>query len=258
MDKKISIIGAGNMGGAIYKGLKKILSPEKLYICDRNEEKIETLSPVHGSADLKEAISFADVILLAVKPQSFTELEFKAEDKLILSIMAGVSVKTISDQLKAKKVIRAMPNLPIQVSAGVTGWFASAKVDDEEKEFVSELFSSFGLSIELEKEPMLDVITALSGSGPAYFFYLTELLAEKAVEEGIPEEAAQTIAQQTLLGASELLNTGERSAKAWREAVTSKGGTTEAAINYLQEQKWGERFKEAVEKAKKRSSGLGA
>lgn len=170
--------------------------------------------------------------------------------------MTGINIKTIAKLTGAKKIVRTMPNLPAQVGAGFTGWNATGAVAAAEKQFVNKLLSSFGTSAELSREADLNSITALSGSGPAYFFYLTELLEEAARSFGFNNSLARQIAESTFWGAAKLLKNNYKSAKDWRLAVTSKKGTTEAALKYLQSKKFNKIFLEAIKRAKKRAIEL--
>lgn len=247
MIKKISIIGVGKMGGAIAKKLSETIGKKQLFLCDR-------------SRDPDEAVRFGDLIILAVKPQSFDELAAKISapfgEKIVLSIMAGVRVKKIMEKLKAKKVVRAMPNLPLQVGAGFTSWTASPAVDPKTKKEIRKWLGLFGREAEVKKESMMDGLIAISGCGPAWFFYLTELLTEKAMAFGLSETNARAMAEQTLIGSAALLQQGGHDAKTWRKAVTSKGGVTEAGLKYLEKKNWNKIFSEALDAAKKRSEEL--
>lgn len=247
MNPKIAIIGMGNMGGAIARALVKTVGKKNLFLCDREE-------------DPNKAIVSANIVILAIKPQSFDDLadsiHVKLDEKLVISIMAGVTIKKISEKLDAKKIIRSMPNLGIQVKAGVIGWMAAPKVTAQEKQEAHKIFSALGLSIEVKKESLLDAFTALSGSGPAYFFYLCELLAKKAIKLGFSEKDANLVAEATLIGSAKLLEIGGKSAGEWRAAVTSKKGTTEAALNHLKTHHWNEIFWGGIEAARKRTEEL--
>ncbi len=260
MDKKIGIIGAGNMGSVFYKGLSKIVDEENLYICDTNQGKLEELGVKNTFADAGEMLKEVDVVILAIKPQSFEEfkksLKVHLDYKLLISIMAGISVERL-EETGAKRIIRAMPNLPVQVKKGVVGWFTSEGIDDTDKEIVKKLFSAFGYAPELTNESMIDAITVLSGSGPAYYFLLAEFLSDKAVSLGFSDEEARKITEATLEGSAELLKKGDKSAREWRYAVTSKGGVTEAVVDSLTEAGFGEIFDKAVEEGIGRSEGLG-
>lgn len=210
--------------------------------------------------DPNEKLKDCDVAIIAVKPQYFFDLAKSIDSdvsyKLFISIMAGVNIHHIQESLKAEKVVRTMPNLAVQVGKGVVGWCGSEVVGDDEKNIIRNILSTMGESIELKDEEKLDAITALSGSGPAYFFYLTELLQKKAEEFGFSFEQAKKIAEMTFAGSAELLEKNEKSAEEWRVAVTSPGGTTEAALKHLEENKFDQIFKDGIEVARKRAEEL--
>lgn len=260
MNKKLAIIGAGNMGGALYKRLIHVLPKKHIALCDTDSQKCALLNPTVSFPSAQQAADFAECVILAIKPQAFhslsSELNGSLTDKLIISIMAGVSVSALQKNLGAKKIIRSMPNLAVQESAGVIGWIASADVSKEEKAFARRIFSALGHEIEVHKENMIDAITALSGSGPAYFFYLTELLETKARAFGFTKNDARALAEQTLIGSAHLLAKNSKSAKEWKEFVTSKGGTTHAALSYLKEHGFDMLFYKAINAAKNRAREL--
>lgn len=256
----LAIIGAGNMGSAIYKSVLGVFPKKQVIVCDANQEKLAALKVARSTSNANTACKEAGIIVLAVKPQSFSSLcesiTIELQDKLIISIMAGISMKMLREKLKAKKIIRTMPNLAIQQGAGVVGWIASPFVSKKEKAFARRIFSVFGYEIEVRKENLLNAITALSGSGPAYFFYLTSLLETKARKMGFSENEARMISAQTLIGSAKLLETDKKSAGEWRESVTSKGGTTEAALSYLKEHGFDMLFYSAIDAAEKRAQEL--
>lgn len=237
---KLALLGPGKMGTAIYEALKDEL---EVTLYGRNEK-----------------IGAADVFLFAVKPQDFSDgvKDLELSNKLIISIMAGVQLQRLAELTGSQKIVRSMPNLPIQVKKGFTAWIANPEVTPTEKEFVKKIFKSLGFEMELKNEEQLDEITALSGSGPAYFFALCEMLEKKALEWGFPAEQASQIARSTLLGAAALLEENDKTSSEWREAVTSKGGTTEAALARLKEQHFDSIFLQALEVAKQRSKELNA
>ncbi len=199
-----------------------------------------------------------EVVIFCVKPQDFAAcVEGLGEDlneRLVISIMAGVSLKTLIEKTGAAQVVRSMPNLPVQVAKGFTAWVCTSAV--LEKEFVKSIFAAFGEEMELREEVQLDAVTALSGSGPGYFFYFCEVLEAKAREWGFGEEEARKIVRATFAGSAELLESGEKSAAEWKLAVKSKGGTTEAALNVLEGGGFDALVKDALEAAKKRSQEL--
>lgn len=245
-DQKIAIVGAGKMGSAMLKALATHFPQTQAYDTD---------------TDLNKVLPNADIIIFAVKPQDFDnccqDLAIDLSKKLVISIMAGVSIKKISTQTKAKRVVRSMPNLPLQVNAGITAWLATKELNAvNDKILIKKIFSCFGEEIEVKKESDLDKITALSGSGPAYFFYLCETLADKAKKMGFSDEDAEKIADATFIGSAKLLDAAQKSAKEFREAVTSKGGTTEAALKHLQKHKFDQTFCAAIDAAAHRSKEL--
>lgn len=232
----ISIIGAGKMGSAMAAQLEDMY---KVQLCKRGE------TPK------------GDIVIFAVKPQDFEAciqgLSIDLSEKLIVSIMAGVSMEKIQKLTGAKQVVRSMPNLPLTVGQGLTGWVASKGAP---KKIVQELFANFGEAMEVKNESDIDAFTALAGSGPAYFFWLAELMEIQARELGFSEKDAQLIASQTFVGAAETLAQNELSPAQWREAVTSKGGTTHAALTTMADKKLDHAFVSGIEAAIKRSKEL--
>lgn len=255
---KIALIGFGNMGSAIYRGLLKYYPADDLFVCDKTPRS--GVQNFHKDAD--KIIGPANVAILAIKPQQFTELaeslKSGMKNKLVISIMAGVSIAKIKKLTGAKKVIRSMPNLAASVGLSLTGWIASKDVKPADKKLAEKIFSSFGSAIELKTENMINALTALSGSGPAYFFYLTELLQKKAVALGFVDSQAKLIAEKTLLGSAGLIGLNLKTAEGWRKSVTSKGGTTEKALEYMKKYGFGRIVTNAVDKAKKRAEELNA
>lgn len=260
MSENIGIIGAGNMGSALYTALIKEFNSQSIYICDQSKEKLDQIDGKNKftSDQIKDFFKNLEIVILAVKPQSFTELaesitDFDLSKHTIISIMAGVSVKNIQDRLSAPKVVRAMPNLAVKYQEGFTGWFATPGIDQD---LIKKIFSCTGQEIQVENEDQIDTITALSGSGPAYFFNLSETLAESAQELGFSKEQSEKIAKQTLIGSAETVKNSPGQLSDLREAVTSKGGTTEAALKHLKENSFDQIFKNAINKAKDRAKEL--
>lgn len=244
--KKITIIGLGKMGSAIYERLKQ-QAGFVIVTCERND-------------DVNEKIQDADVVIIAVKPQNFDELVnsivTSVSDKLIISIMAGVTIESISQKLRVERIIRSMPNLGAAIGEGVTGWIASRECNAEHKTDAENIFSALGHQFEFEEECLLDSVAAISGSGPAYFFYLTQLLEEKAVEFGFNPIQAARLAKYTFFSAAKVMEQSDKNPQEWVSAVASKGGITEQALVHLKENKFDSIFKDAVEAAKKRSEEL--
>lgn len=248
---KICVIGGGNMGSAIAKALE--LSGEEVLIYDKDESR--------RTASLQEATQGVDTVILAIKPQGFPELlpelkPYLSSDPLIISIAAGVPIKTIQEGLDSKRVVRVMPNTPAQIGKGVSGWYSAREITDEEKHIVRRILQSFGIEVEVAREDLIDAITAISGSGPAYVFYFLEALVSAGEKLGFDKETAEKIVLNTVIGASELAQKSETSFSELRKKVTSPGGTTEAAFKILTDKKWKEILEEATRKACDRAKEL--
>lgn len=254
------IIGAGNMGSAFYNGLSSQGKADRIWLCDQHIDKLE-IAPADRRIDHPaNAGNVAECILLAVKPQSFAALMTAVgdawSDKLVISIMAGITMKTIADATGASAVVRAMPNLGARVRRSITGWFPSPAVTSVQMKHAKELFSAIGMSVRLNEESQIDGFTAVAGSGPAYVFLLAELIENAARDLGIDEATSAQIARELLGAGSLLLDEKGRSAAQWREAVTSKGGTTEAALRVMKEKGLPEIFRDAIKAATERSRSL--
>ncbi len=257
--KKIGIIGFGVMGSAIYKALSKQYSKDDLRVFDSASEKLSDIDSAHRATSVEVCVENSDIVIICVKPQSFAELAKSivglCENRLVVSIMAGVTISRLKQNLGAKKVIRTMPNIGLTVGRGVVGWIADG-IEIPEKDEIKSLFSLWGVEFEVEHEDMLDALTALSGSGPAYFYYLAEILQEKAQELGFGGEQSALVARETLIGASTLLEKSNQSPAALRAQVTSTGGTTEAALDHLKHNGFDATFKSALDKALMRAQEL--
>lgn len=234
-------IGGGNMTQAMVSGLLESgYVASSLFVIDRHAEKREFFAQRYAlktAAQLTESCLSADVIVLAVKPQSAKmvcdemRVLLHSKSPLILSVMAGVTLTRLAQWLgESLAMVRAMPNTPALVKAGATGLVANSWVSTQQKQCLEALLQSLGTVAWVEQEAQLDVITALSGSGPAYFFYLMEAMQKAAVELGLPVAIADTFARQTAYGAAKLALASEESVATLRQRVTSKGGTTAAAI----------------------------
>lgn len=251
MKETIAIIGAGNMGQAIANGLlsKKIITQSQLILTD---------SKTRGN---KEAIKKADIIILAIKPQIaatvLEEIKDEVRNQLIISIMAGIALSTIQQTLGKKvAVVRVMPNLAAKVGQSMSVWVSSKEVTERYKKYVKIMLGAIGVQLELQEEQQINMATAISGSGPAYFFYLTELIEKAAYKIGFSHKEARLLAIQTLLGSADLLRTSTYSVGELRNAVTSKGGTTEAALAIFDKQKLDKRFILGIRAAYNKSKEL--
>ena len=263
ISQTLGLIGAGNMGTAILEGLlaKKLMTPGRVWVYDKLKEKAHEFAKagrVHQARSNLELVQKSEIVLLAVKPQDLIETarEFKSaltKSHTLISILAGTPVRKIRDAVGEKPaVVRAMPNLGAKAGASmtaVTGDRPSAL------KLAEKIFSGCGKTMILE-EKYFDLVTAVSGSGPAYFFYLTELLAEAAVRLGLSAEKADQLAVQTMLGAGLLASSSSQTPAGLRRMVTSKGGTTEAALKVFADKKLNEIMDQAVQAAEARGREL--
>lgn len=264
--KKLAIIGVGNMGSAIVAGLlaKKTIQPQNLILFDPASPHVVKYKK-HGAVaakNLHEAVKNAEIVLLAVKPQIFPTLlaDLKKtikKDQLIISIAAGVEIKSIKKIIgNSQPVIRVMPNLCATVQEAISVWIKSPEVSPDYQLILEKILNAFGKEIELKNEALMDAVTAISGSGPAYIFYLCELLEESALKLGLPQDLASVLARQTVVGSAVLLSRSDLPAKELRRQVTSKGGTTEAAIETFENNKLDELFFKGIKAAENRSKKL--
>jgi pyrroline-5-carboxylate reductase len=262
---RIGFIGGGNMSTALITGLKnQSFDPQRIQVIDPDEAKRSFLSSTLGvnvSTNLKDIVQ-NDVIVFAVKPQQLKsvalELAPVLKQQLIISIAAGVRLSDLSRWLNHyPKIIRAMPNTPAQIQLGVTGLYAMPLVSKIENETATQILSAVGSTLWVEKETELDAVTAISGSGPAYVFYLIEALQEAAKSLGLTEEQAKLLSIATFKGASQLAEVSSASIQTLREQVTSKGGTTEQGLLSLETSKVKEAIILAAQQAEKRAKILG-
>jgi len=264
--KNIAFIGAGNMGEALVRGLlaTKTVSASQIIVTDvravRREHFAKTFG-VRAVADNRQAVKAADIVVLAVKPQQVSEalLDFKwamTDQKLIISIAAGVTTARIEQELGERThVIRAMPNTPALVGAGAAGVAKGAHATDDDLATAESILRAVGICVRVD-EKSIDAVTALSGSGPAYFFYVTEAMIQAGVTAGLDRALAKRLAVQTLYGAAKLLVESGEEPDVLRRKVTSPGGTTEAAVKVMSERKLSSIFDEAMKAAEKRSQEL--
>lgn len=264
---KILIIGGGNMGTTFAQSFlaAHIIRPKDLMILEKNTERLKFLRTAEIGTIYDEAgdyIHEVDLLVLAVKPQNTSDLfplirPYLNPEQLVLSIMAGVKMSSIEAGLGVKKVIRAMPNLPAQVGMGMTAFTAREEVSRKELIEVQNLLSTTGRAIYFEEESMLDAATAVSGSGPAYVFYFMKSMIAAAEKLGFSETHAELLVWQTFRGAVHLHNKNSISPQEWIERVSSKGGTTEAAIKTFKERNLGDDIQDGVLAAFKRAEELG-
>ena len=261
----IAFIGGGNMATALISGLTTSRSGLTIRVSDPNEDARNRLRSAYGidvSADTARAVKGADVIVLAIKPQVMPlvlgELADQLEpQQLVLSIAAGVTIDRIAAELvPGQVIIRSMPNTPALVGEGVTGLCAGPNCKEHHRQQAERVLRAAGEIVWIPEESMMDAVTAVSGSGPAYFFALTEALADAGVRLGLPAEVAQKLAASTCSGAGAMLRSGDADATELRRRVTSPGGTTQAALEALTSARFSEIIFQAAEAACKRGAAL--
>lgn len=241
-----------------------IVSTQDLLLAEKNEARRDELQRMNiGRVVITTApeIKNSDLIILAVKPQDFTELAPKlsgivGENAIVLSIMAGITISRITQDLNHQFVIRAMPNSPVEVGMGMTGFSAHAAVSLEQVRSVENLLATTGRTVFFEDEKMLDAVTALSGSGPAYFYYIVRAMVEAGKEMGMTEAVATTLVKQTMLGSFQLINNAAKPFDELIKTVASKGGTTEAALSVFEEGEIHKTLVKGILRANERSAEL--
>jgi pyrroline-5-carboxylate reductase len=242
---QIAFIGAGNMGRALIGGLTRTgVDPARLVVADPSEEQRQLARSQFGvrvSTDNVAAVQDVDVVIVAVKPQvmrgtmSTLAKPVASRRPLVISVAAGIRIEAIATWLNGHgRIVRTMPNRPALLGCGVTALFAPAPVSAADRELASTIMGSVGPTVWLEREELIDVVTAVSGSGPAYFFRLIELLEEAGRELGLPASVAHTLSIETAYGAGCMAHQGASDPAELRAQVTSKGGTTEAAFRELE------------------------
>ena len=266
LKKKIAFIGPGVMAEAMIAGLlnKKLARPENIIASGPREERGVELHKKHGikvTTDNASAVQGADVVVLSVKPQRLTEvmkgLKGIRNDALVLSIIAGATIKKIGTGLKHKAIVRSMPNTPGQIGEGITVWAASKEVTVEQQEITRAMLGALGEEVFVEDESYLDMATALSGSGPAYVFLFTEALIDAGVHMGFPRRIAEQLVLQTIKGSASYYQGAARHPATLRNQVTSPGGTSAEALYYLEKAGFRTAISRAVWAAYQRSLELG-
>jgi pyrroline-5-carboxylate reductase len=263
----IAFVGGGNMARALIGGLcRSGHPPQAIRVADPGSEARNRISAeyaIQTSAENASAAAAAEVIVLAVKPQVMSQVlgELKPvlqTNTLVISVAAGVTLAALRRGLGEQvRLIRAMPNTPALFGAGMTGLVADDGVEQRDRDRAGEILSSAGEIVWLEDESLMDVVTAVSGSGPAYFFALTEQLALAAESAGLAPAVAAKLARQTAFGAGTMLTRADQSAGQLREQVTSPGGTTEAALAVLSTGGFDDLIEQAVRAAVRRGRELG-
>lgn len=259
MTKTIAIIGAGKMGQCLLGGLIGTdYPPEKLWVTEPNMESLDLIQEkfaknIHITTQNSDAVDHADIILLAVKPnilpQVLKELASSIQQKkpMIISVAAAITVEMMEQYLgKDIGIVRAMPNTPALIQCGITALFANKNIDANQRMEVEAILNSVGTTVWIEDEKQMDIVTALSGSGPAYFFLMMEALQDAGEKLGLTKDIAKQLVLHTAYGSALMtLETGQ-DVVALRKQVTSPGGTTEQAIKVLEESHIRDIFNRAI------------
>ncbi len=265
---RLGIIGGGTMGEVMLSAVlsRGFCTPEEIAVSDVNPERGEYLKAHHRvviAADNPLAARGADVVVLAVKPQNISAVtaELRGQlqpGQLVMSVAAGVRMNSLFLGLNHGAIARVMPNIPAQVGQGMSVWMATAEVSGPQREMAAAILGAMGREIYVDDERYLDMATAVSGSGPAYFFYMVEALGAAAVDIGLPPEVSQEMVLQTITGAAAMMRESGRTPAELRRMVTSPGGTTAAALSRLDGGDFQKVVGQAVRAAFERAQELGS
>lgn len=268
MDKQqIGFIGGGNMASSLIGGLVSNGYPaNKITVSDLDDQKLAYLSEKFGVNSTQDSNAMAadvDILVLAVKPQHMqvvaeaVKAATQARRPVVVSIAAGIRVEALNNWLGGDMpIVRCMPNTPALVKTGATGLYANEQVLDDQKDQVESILRAVGVTVWVNNELEIDAVTALSGSGPAYFFMMMEALEAAGIEAGLDQKTAQLLTQETALGAAKMALESSESAGVLRQRVTSPGGTTERAIGVMEARDLKAIYREAVLAARERSIEL--
>ncbi len=265
MSYHIAFIGGGNMASAIISGLlRQGVSVHNIDVVEPFAEARDRLKELFGIEAQSQAgpfLAHASVVVWAVKPQSFKEaalqVRFHTKDALHVSVAAGIRSDSISHWLGNERVIRTMPNTPALIGKGITGLYARAAVTEADRQKAERIIATTGEFLWLDAESQLDAVTALSGSGPAYMFYFMEAMTAAGADMGLSREQAYKLAVATFIGAGELARSSNEPPEILRQRVTSKGGTTYAAITAMDASGVKPLFAQALHAAQQRAKELG-
>ncbi|MCJ8162745.1 pyrroline-5-carboxylate reductase [Acinetobacter zhairhuonensis] len=259
----ITFIGGGNMAQALIGGLiARGMPTTRITVADPFENVRQLLQEkdVHVTDDNIAAIEKADIVVLAVKPQVLAnvlkQLHGLLDGKLVISIVAGAEIATMATLSGTDRIVRVMPNTPALVQTGAHGLYATDVVDAKDRELASQVLAATGLTIWVNSEAQIDAVTAVSGSGPAYFFYMMESMIRAGKNLGLDEKVATALTLQTALGAAQMAITSASSPSELRKNVTSPNGTTQAALEVFDRAQISQNIQSALAAAKKRSQEL--
>lgn len=264
---KIAFIGGGTMGEAMLSAIlsHKLTTPADITVSEPDQarrQKLQANYRVNTVTSNPAAVQQADIIILSIKPQTLPEVlpELRGKlfaSQLVMSIIAGAKIAAIASGLNHRCLVRVMPNTPAQIGEGASVWTATPSVTTQQRAWTKSILAVMGEEIFIEDEKLLDAVTAVSGSGPAYVFLFIETLTSSAIAIGLPPDMAEKIVLQTLLGSGHLLQKSGKGPAELRHMVTSPGGTTAAAIAKLEAGGFTELIKQAVAAAYERSLELG-
>lgn len=265
---KIGFIGTGNVASAILGGIVPagLAKPENIFCYDVDPERLwsaHNIVPFHSCRSNTEVMQKSEVVFLAVKPKNVPEVleEIKDHSKsehLIISVCAGIKTSFIEKRVNANvRVVRVMPNTPALIKCGASALSKGAWATEEDLALALSIFNVIGVAVEV-KEYDLDAVTGLSGSGPAYIFYMTECLINAGVAEGLAPDDAETLTKQMVLGAARMITERKEPLKKLREMVTTPGGTTAAGLKVMRDSGYEDIIKRAIKRATERSRELGA
>lgn len=261
---KIGFIGGGNMATSLISGLISAnQNPNSIFVLDNNQDKLNFLKETYkiNATKTEEIAKICDVIILAIKPQSLESIsntiknDILNKNSLIISILAGVNTSRLQEIFGAKtKIVRAMPNTPALIQCGASGLFANNNINQEQKNIAENILRASGLIVWVDTEDKMDIIGAISGSGPAYFFLFMEILSKFGEENGLRKKDSKLLSITTSLGAAKMALESNLELSTLRENVTSKNGITEAALNSLKNSNFEniikKALKENIDKAK--------
>lgn len=263
---KIAIIGCGNMGMAFANSFIQynLVQKEDLLLIEKNQERGAVLQDQKAGVvvdTISEKISAVDLVILSVKPQDYSSVarelaNLLQPNQIVLSIMAGIPIAKIQASLNHALIVRAMPNTPALLGMGMTAFAAATSVGLSDIRKVENLINSTGRAVFLEDEALIDAVTGLSGSGPAYFFYLIKSMIDAGVSMGFDPAMSALLVKQTMLGSYHLMQTSDKSLDELIQAVASKGGTTEAALRTFAEKQVGEGLQKGIFAARDRAVEL--
>ncbi len=266
--KKLAVIGAGSMAEALISGVirNQLIESKSIWVTNKtNQLKLDTLQSQYGVSttyQLHELFHETEIVILAMKPKDAVEAityikDYLTKDMLIISVLAGVSMDTIEHlSEKSLAIVRAMPNTSAAVGKSATALAINSKVTDTQMKLVKNMFATVGLTTIVE-ENQLDAVTGLSGSGPAYIYYLAEAMEKSATDIGLEKGMAKKLIVQTLIGAAEMLAKSSKEPQQLRKEVTSPGGTTEAGIKILEAYEVQHAFIDCIKEATAQSKRLG-